>query len=310
MPTLAPSVYRSILDLKTQNWEGGSDERYDVNRLTPVGDGRYTFGGQYYFDNEGRPLDAIPGARDWTPGLPGARGGTGPGSPSTGSYLAGDTEYNQLMQDLRAQSIADKSARDAAIKRSFINFGLGNFDLSKAASTVGIGDLASILDPQTLEVARDNPFSVQKRIERGLADRQRENRVSLRQRGATRSTGEHGFLAQRAQTDFDTDIYDSTQKLLDYISGAQSAYAQAENERKRREFEAAMAAASRYGGGGGGGGGYEEDSRDWSFSLAPFGNYLFGGVDQLLSTPAPPKRPAAPTSRDIKTGPYRNAGGV
>lgn len=313
MPALAPTKYKSILDLKTQNWEDGSDERYDTSRMTPVGDGRYTFGG-YFTDSEGRPLDSIPGARNWTPGLIGARGGNGPGGVGAngGNLLAGDSMYNQLMQDLKAQSISDKASRDASIKKSFINFGLGNFDLAKAAASTGIGDLAEILDPQTLELAKNNQFSVMKRLESGLGDRQRDNRVSLRQRGGVRS-GESGFLADRAQKDFDTGIYDSTQQLLDFLSGSQSAFAQAEQARKRAEWEAAMAAASRYSGGGGGGDYDDYSDYDPSFGLAPSGNYLFGGVDQLLSQAAPKKKkPAAPTyrSKDIKSGPRRNAGGV
>jgi hypothetical protein len=158
-----------------------------------------------------------------------------------------------MMKELQAQSVSDKASRDAAIKRSFINFGLPNFDLSKAAATTGIGDLASILDPQTLEVAKNNKFSVEQRLEQALKDQQTQNRVSLRQRGGVRS-GESGYLAQKAQTGFDTNVYDSTQQLLDYISGAQQGYAQAERARQMQAWQLALAAAQN--GGYGGYGGY------------------------------------------------------
>lgn len=200
--------------------------------------GRYLDAGQHdYLRSLGWDPNAPVHAHD-NPNMPQYQG------TSSGSYLAGDAEFNQLLQDMKAESVSDKASRDAGIKRSFINFGLGNFDLAKAAQATGVGDLASILDPQTLELARNNQFSVQKRIERGMADRQRDNRVALRQRGGVRS-GESGFLAQRAQTDFDTDMFDSSQKLLDYISGAQSAFAQAERDRQRRQFEMALQAALR-----------------------------------------------------------------
>jgi hypothetical protein len=181
-------------------------------------------------------------------GTYGAVGGGGGGSFGP--------QFDQMMQDLKAQSVADKSSRDAAIKRSFINFGLPNFDLTKAAATTGIGDLASILDPQTLDLAKNNKFSVEQRLEQALKDQQQQNRVSLRQRGGVRS-GESGYLAQRAQTGFDTNVYDSTQQLLDYISGAQQGFAQAERARQMQAWQAALAAAQAggYGGYGGYGGG-------------------------------------------------------
>ena len=181
----------------------------------------------------------------------------GPGGGGGGALGGFGPEYDQLMADLKAQSVSDKASRDAAIKRSFINFGLGNFDLSKAAATTGVGDLASVLDPQTLELAKNNKFSIQARLDQALKDQQGQTRVALRQRGGVRS-GESGYLAQKSQTAYDTDVYDSSQKLLDYLSGAQAGFAQAERERQMQAWQAALAAAARgggyYGGGGGGGG--------------------------------------------------------
>lgn len=59
--------------VKIVNWEGGSNARYDLNQMTPEE--------RTHFDSEGRPLYAgAPGdgPGQWTPGLPGARGGSGP----------------------------------------------------------------------------------------------------------------------------------------------------------------------------------------------------------------------------------------
>lgn len=174
------------------------------------------------------------------------------GGGGGGSFGPG---FDQMMADLKAQTVSDKASRDSAIRRSFINFGLDNFDLSKAAKTTGIGDLGSVLDSQTLQLAANNKFSVQNRLEQALAQQKQANRVALRQRGGVRS-GEAGYSAQQTQRAFDTDEYDATQKLLDYISGAQAGFAQAERERQMQMWQLALAAAQRggYGGYSGGGG--------------------------------------------------------
>lgn len=226
------------------------DARYFVgpgSGLQDVGNG-YWSDGTYTYDSNGlstnRPNAYVPGigsASDsasfdpWS-GASSAAGGGGGGAAGFGP------EFDQMMQDLKAQSVSDKASRDAAIQRSFINFGLGNLDLAKAAQTTGIGDLGSVLDQNTLDAAKNNKFSVMERLKMALGDQQRSNRVSLRQRGGVRS-GENGFLAQRAQTAFDTDTYDSTQKLLDYITGAQQGFAQAERARQMQAWQAALSAA-------------------------------------------------------------------
>lgn len=283
---LAPTIYNP--------GKRGQDARYDISGLPLVErNGRNVyFDGTYEYDSNGLDLSGRP--PEWVPGLPGSdeSGGNEMGS---GSLLARDPLYQQMLQDLRAGSISDKASRDAGIKRSFINFGLGNFDLGKAAATTGVGELGSILDQQTMGLAANNQFSVQKRLERALADRIQQNRVALRQRGGSRS-GEAGFLAQRAQTDFDTDLFDSTQKLLDYISGAQAAFAAAEQARKRQEFELALMAARDAAGRGGGGGGGEPEppalsqptaQTDWSQVVAT------PQTASYLSTPA--RAPWAPS---------------
>jgi hypothetical protein len=290
---LAPTLYNP--------GKSGQDARYDISGL-PMRNGVY-YDGTYEYDANGLDLSGRP--PDWSARAGADEMGGGGGAPSSGSYLSGDAEFGQLMQDMKAESISDKAARDAGIKRSFINFGLGNFDLAKAAQTTGVGDLASILDPQTLELAKNNQFSVAKRVERGLADRTRDNRVALRQRGGFNATGEHGFLAQRAQTDFDTDMFDSGQKLLDYITGAQAGFAAAERERQRRSFEMALQAALRNAGRGygGGGGGYPTgdpvppgpmtrdqavqywDSNPAPTGALPSGTPWYGGFGGLEATP-------------------------
>lgn len=279
------------------------DTGYTGQRNAELNSGQKTTYANWDYDR-GLPLGA---GIDPNTGLYqlGGGGGGGGAMGGGGSFLAGDAEYNQMLQDLKAQGISDKASRDAGIKRSFINFGLPNFDVAKAAQTTGIGDLASILDADTLALAANNKFSVQQRLDRALADRQRTNRLSLRQRGGVRS-GESGFLAQRAQTDYETDQFDSTQKLMDYIAGAQAAYAAAERQRQMEQFQMALAAAARrssYGYGGGGGGGYalpsspapptmnrDQAIRYWESNppptlTAPSGQQWYGGFAGLESTP-------------------------
>jgi hypothetical protein len=230
---LAPTLYNP--------GKSGQDARYDVSGLPRNANGRLTDGTYEYDDNgldlSGRPPDysAQWGADEMGPNN-GGGGATGGGSS--------DAIYQQMMQELRSQGISDQASRDAGIKRSFINFGLSNFDLQKAAQTTGIGDLATILDQQTMQLAANNPFSIQRRLEKAREDRLREIRVALRQRGGSRS-GESGFLQQKALTDFETDQFDSAQKLLDYISGAQAAYAAAERQRQQALWNAALDAANR-----------------------------------------------------------------
>ncbi len=255
MASLTPTPYAKQIANATDR----GDARYYVgpgSGLTNIGGGLYS-DGTYTYDSNGlslnRPNSFIPGigsASDsasydpWT-GVASASGGGGGGGFGPG--------FDQMMQDLKAQSVSDKASRDAAIQRSFINFGLGNFDLSKAAATTGIGDLASVLDPTTLQVAANNKFSVQKRLEQSLADQKQADRVQLRQRGAVRS-GEAGYAAQNTQRAYDTNEYDATQKLLDYLSGAQQGFAQAERARQMQMWQLALAAAQA--GGYGGYGGY------------------------------------------------------
>lgn len=258
MASLTPTPYARQIANATDR----GDAHYFVgpgSGLRDLGNGYWT-DETYTYDSNGlstnRPNQYVPGIGSsddsasfdpWTGRFTPVGGGGGGG----GSF---GPEFDQMLQDLKAQSVSDKASRDAAIQRSFINFGLGNLDLAAAAKTTGIGDLASVLDQNTLTAAANNKFSVMERLKQALSDQQRQNRVSLRQRGGVRS-GESGFLAQRAQTAFDTDTYDSTQKLLDYITGAQQGYAQAERARQMQAWQAALAAAMNARGGGGGGGG-------------------------------------------------------
>jgi len=259
LASLTPTPYATQI----ANPANGGNAKYSLAGLTKLGNNLYTDG--YYTYNDSGLANNRPDS--YVSGLPPANASESY-NVATGQYSAGGPlgggggggsfgpEFDQMMKELNAQSVADKSSRDAAIKRSYINFGLPNFDLAGAAKVTGIGDLASILDPQTLELAKNNKFSVEQRLEQALADRKQSDRVQLRQRGAVRS-GESGYLGQRSQNAFDTDVYDSTQKLLDYISGAQAGFAQAEQARKMQAWQLALAAAARggYGGYGGDGGG-------------------------------------------------------
>jgi hypothetical protein len=108
---------------KVVNYEDGSDARYDTSQMTPTGDGRLT-DGTYYYDSEGRPLDAIPGGNEWTAGLPGARGGgSAPGGAGGGSALFGNPYYGQYQSAVQAEGAADLADTKAAIQQLLVQFG-------------------------------------------------------------------------------------------------------------------------------------------------------------------------------------------
>ncbi len=255
MATLTPTPYATQI----ANPGGARDARYSLQGLQKLSNGTYT-DGYYTYDSSGRGINR---PNSVVSGLPPANASESY-NVNTGQYSLGalggggggasfGPEFDQMMQDLRAQSVSDKASRDAAIQRSYINFGLGGIDLAKAGATTGIGDLASVLDPTTQQLAANNQFSVQKRLDQALADQKTQDRVALRQRGAVRS-GEAGYAAQNTQRAYDTNEYDATQKLLDYITGAQQGFVQAERARQMQMWQLALAAAQA--GGYGGYGGY------------------------------------------------------
>lgn len=191
-------------------------------------------------------VSSVPGS---SPGYnPEAPAALGPASYSTPDFYQlslNDPLYQQFTKDMSAQSVADAASRDAAWQRYITQYGYTP-DLQQAAKTLGFnGDaLVRAISPQILETAKNNPFSVRKRIEDEFAKNQIAIRKYLRQSGAVRS-GESGYQYQQGQKQFDTSNYDANQQLLDYLSGANQSYVQSERQRQMALAQAQLDALLR-----------------------------------------------------------------
>jgi hypothetical protein len=185
----------------------------------------------------------------------GPYGGAAPGpltiagyTPDYGSLIQGDPGLQQLLKDLQAGSYADAASRNAAFQRSAIQFGMLP-DIGKAAGSLGLSqdDLSGIFGPDTQRLAEQNTqagLSTKARIEQQHQQNLRALQTALRQRGAVRS-GEAGHLRQQEQTGYDRANYDSTNELLEYLSGLQAGYAAAERQRAMQRSQGMSEAAAR-----------------------------------------------------------------
>jgi hypothetical protein len=213
---------------KVVNYEGGSDARYDTGAMVPVGDGRLT-DGTYYYDGEGRPLDAIPGGNDWTDGLPGARGGGSPtdggGGGGGGNPFAGNPYFQQYQSQLQAQQAADLAGTKSQLQQLLIGFGL---------IPDGFQDQMGALDDTIKALIAKNTesgISQYARILQGKQDTQRESISGLGARGLLRS-GAKGYKMRRNQLSFDQILADALSAVLGNASSLQSGYASRELQRQ------------------------------------------------------------------------------
>lgn len=211
---------------KIVNWEGGSDARYDTSEMSPVGDGRY-YDGTYYYDSDGRPLDAIPGGNEWTPGLPGARGGTGPGDLGSGggggSY--GGVDFQQIRAMIEAQRAAAAASRKESIRDALIAFGL---------VPEGFQDPYGDIDQTTRDLASANTtsgISAYARMREALSMAQRDSSRNLTARGLRRS-GDRGYQINKNQLGFDRNYSDALNSLLGGAKNIYSNFAQGEYGRQ------------------------------------------------------------------------------
>lgn len=281
---------------KIINWEGGSDARYDTSQMAPVGDGRL-FDGTFYYDSEGRPLDAIPGGNEWTAGLPGARGGTGPGDMGGGSSLSGpgfsNPYFQQAQAAVNAARTADAAARRAAIQQALIQFGL---------VPDNVADPYGDIDQTTRNLAGQNTtsgISVAARLREALQDAQRRSSRELTARGLRRS-GARGYQMRRNQLGYDRSYSDALGQLLSGINTAYQGFAQGEYGRQMSlasALQQALASYSSFGGGGGGSSGGTPSTPPPTFSAPTIGSGS-GGTGTAFG-------PAAGTSSGGYTSPKK-----
>lgn len=238
--------------VKTQNYEGGSDARYDVSKMTPEE--------RENFDSEGRPLGAsyAPDQWTWTPGVIGARGGTGPsgGAPSGsggGFDYQSNPFYQQALAAVNAGGAADAANTRAAIQQALIGFGM---------VPQGFQDKLGALDETTKALIDKNTktgISGYARLNEGREKGIKRLIANLSARGMRRS-GSKAYGLRENQLGYDRSLADSISGLLGGIGDRYSAYAQNEAMRQRQLADAMRDVFSQWytppsGGGGGGGGG-------------------------------------------------------
>lgn len=167
--------------------------------------------------------------------------------PDYKSLIANDPVFSQLKQDLAAQGIQDAGGRAAAVQRALIQFGqVPDFN---ATGLNGLNPewLNQDVTDQTRQLASQNTesgMSVTARQASQFDKNLRAIKNALAARGALRS-GETGYQLGEAQKQYDTQRYDSTQELLDYIAGAQQGFTAAERARQAQAAQAAESAAGR-----------------------------------------------------------------
>jgi hypothetical protein len=210
---------------KVVNYEDGSDARYDTSQMTPTGDGRLT-DGTYYYDSEGRPLDAIPGGNEWTAGLPGARGGgSAPGGAGGGSALFGNPYYGQYQSAVQAEGAADLADTKAAIQQLLVQFGYIPGDYQDK-----LGSLDDTIR-QLIAKNTESGISQYARMLEAKGDSLRETTSRHGASGLLRS-GAKGHRLRRNQLDFDRNLSDQISALLANLNSAQGGYASRDRGRQ------------------------------------------------------------------------------
>ncbi|HEY5987785.1 MAG TPA: hypothetical protein VIV12_15630, partial [Streptosporangiaceae bacterium] len=162
--------------------------------------------------------------------------GYGPTGPA---YTPPVVDYAALIKSMLAplqteaagMTAADKAALLAQQKRAIIQFGeqIPGTDVGKEA-------LGSAL--QNTQAG----LSITARVNQAHQDAIRQLTNTLAARGLLRS-GETGYQTGREHLAYGTAQYDARQKVLDYLSGIQSAYDQAQQQRQWALAQAAMQAA-------------------------------------------------------------------
>lgn len=209
--------------VKIVNAEDGSDARYDVNAATPEE--------RLQLDSEGRPLsDNLPDQWTWTPGLPGARGGTGPGGGGSvggggGGDLTASPYYQQYQSQIQAAQAADLSSMKSQLQQLLIQFGL---------VPEGFQDKYGALDDtirQLIQKNTDTGVSQYARLLESKADAQRNAIQNLAARGLSRS-GAKGYALRRGGLDFNRAQSDALSQVLGRANELQGGYASREMERQ------------------------------------------------------------------------------
>lgn len=256
--------------VKIINWEGGSNARYDRSKMTPEE--------QRMFDDEGRPLFAgAPGdgPGQWTQGLPGARGGSGPGDMGGGGGGGGSFAPNLGTYGYDVSKA--KLAYDRAVARK----NEGTQRLNKTMGFQRTGDKTQI-DPH-------NQYGALQML-LGRQGGQLDDSWSA---AAERGVGHKGLGAQgesslRFTHGAETSDLGTQYQLAykQYLQDEADALAEYELAKQMGMYDTLRDGSYDYGYSDDGDSPGEQESPYGDFGLAPRGPaYLFGGVDKKLSKP-------------------------
>lgn len=187
-------------------------------------------------------------------GLPDFLGGSSVSNPqapagfSVGDLLSSiqsDPLYLQQRAQLAAEGVSDRAGLTAARQRALTLYG-DVPDFGASSGMLGEGFQADV-NETTRQLAQQNTaagLSTKARIEQAHKDGLAAIRNGLAARGIL-SSGETGYQYGRADLANRQASSDAQQQLLDYLSGAQSAYVQSERGRQQSLQNALFAASGR-----------------------------------------------------------------
>lgn len=159
---------------------------------------------------------------------------------------ANDPWVQQTKNLFEAQRKAEAAQLQAQAQRAFIDFG-GSPDFTSLGLTTQTQPWLAYLDPKTQGLAAANTqagTSVMARLQKQLADANRTTVNQMAARGILRS-GETGYQLGENALQNKQATYDAGRQLLDFLSGAQAAVAQHEQERQFQLLQAQQDAAVR-----------------------------------------------------------------
>lgn len=168
-----------------------------------------------------------------------------PGAPDYASLINNDPAFMQMKSDLGAQGVSDAAQRAAATQRALVQWG----DVPQFDQLTGLQAdyLNQDVTPATRELAQKNTeagLSIKARQDKAFKDQVRQIKNALAARGALRS-GEAAYSLQEAQLGRDQATYDTTQAILDFLSGLQAGYAERQRLLRTQEAQGAAEAAGR-----------------------------------------------------------------
>jgi hypothetical protein len=209
--------------VKTQNYEDGSDARYDVSQMTEEE--------RSHFDGEGRPLgsDYAPDQWTWTDGIIGARGGggAGGGGGGGGGGMSPDAYFQQVKSMLMAQKQSEEASTKGMLQKLLIGFGMVPEGFEGQ-------DKLGVLDDLTKDLIQKNTSSGISQYARLLEAKGDNTKALIGRLSHTgmRRSGAKGAKLRKGQLDYDRLLSDSLQEVLSQISGAYGNMASNEQQRQ------------------------------------------------------------------------------